>query len=128
MQLLAIAGGVGPSGETWLVGCGCFPVLPLVAYLAGRAVIRCSIWPAVLALVLAGVPFLILSLIVAGYRPSDDGDVLSDQMDGVQALGFYAALAGIAGLALLTAWGRRIANAAKKRHAGSKVDFRSTQR
>ena len=85
MQLLAIAGGAPPGGEDWCSCCGMFVVLPAVVYLAGRAVVRGCGWSACLALLLAGLPYLVLRGIVAEYQPSDDGDVRADQKTGRQA-------------------------------------------
>jgi hypothetical protein len=79
VQLLAQMGGAPPGGAFVLGCCFVFPLLPLVAVLAGAAVHRNAAWLAVLALILAGLPSLALltesdawdpvpnSKLVAGY-------------------------------------------------------------
>jgi hypothetical protein len=101
VQLLAIAGGAGPGDEDVLGCCGMIVVLPLVVFLAGRAVVRTSGWSAFAALLLAALPYLLLRLMVAGYQPSDDGDVRGDQDSGRQALGLYGWLVLVAGVSAL---------------------------
>jgi hypothetical protein len=107
-KLFAIAGGAGPGEEDVLSCCGMFPILPLVVFLAGLAVYRNAIWPAGAALLLAGVPYLILRQMVAGYQPSDDGDVVADQAVGRKAVGFYMWLLGVAALSVLWVSVRRL--------------------
>ena len=107
MQLFSIAGGAGPGDEDVLSCCGWFPILPLVLLLAGLAVYRNSIWVALGALLLAGLPYLILWQMVASYQPSDDGDVVADQAVGRRAVGFYASLVGVAGVSVLGVTVRR---------------------
>ena len=101
MQLFAIAGGAGPGDEALLLCCGFFPILPLVVLLSAVALYRTSVWFACLALLLTGLPYVVLLLMVAGYKPSDDGDVLSDQATGRRAVGFYAMLAAFEGLCVV---------------------------
>ncbi len=108
MQLLAIAGGAPPGEEDWCSCCGMFVVLPLVVFLAGRAVIRNSGWFALAALLLAGVPYLLLRSMVDGYQPSNDGDVRADQKTSRQALGFYLWLVVAAGSSFLWVVLRRL--------------------
>ena len=107
MQLLAIAGGAGPDGASMLFCCGVFPILPLVIVLAGRAVVRNSVWSACVALLLTGLPYLVLREVVAGYQPSDDRDVVSDQEGGRQTVAFYAWLTVVAGASAVWTAGRR---------------------
>ncbi|MGL4422434.1 MAG: DUF7660 family protein [Gemmataceae bacterium] len=67
------------------------------------AVHRGRWWFALIALILAGIPFGLLQKIVADYQPSQDGDVMVDQSTGRTALIFYGCAAGTAGVALLVA-------------------------
>ena len=114
MQFLAIAGGAGPGGEDGLFCCGLFVVLPTVAWLAGRAVLRNSAWPAGVALLLTGLPYLLLRAMVAGYQPSDDGDVRADQESGRQAVVFYTWLVAVAGSSAVWVAGRRLVRWGRK--------------
>jgi hypothetical protein len=108
VQLFAIAGGAGPGDEDVLSCCGMFPILPLVVLLAGLAMFRDSVWAACLALLLAGLPYVLLLRMVAGYEPSTDGDVVADQAAGRQAVGFYAAMTAVAGLSAFWVVGRKL--------------------
>lgn len=112
--ILAIAGGAGPGDEDVLGCCGMFVVLPLVAFLAGRAVVRTSGWSAVAALLLAVLPYLLLRSMVAGYQPSDDGDVRVDQDSGRRALGLYGWLVLVAGVSALWVVARRLVGGRRK--------------
>jgi hypothetical protein len=114
MQLLAIAGGAGPGDEDVLSCCGMFIVLPLVLFLAGRAVFRDSAWSACCALLLAALPYLLLRVMVAGYQPSDDGDVRADQATGREALGLYLWLVAVAGLSVVWAVSRQLLRTRRK--------------
>ena len=118
MPLLAIAGGAGLGDEDVLSCCGVTVVLPLLAFLAGRAVYRGSSWSACGALLLAGLPYVLLRAMVAGYQPSDDADVREDQAAGRQALGLYAWLVAVAALSILWVAGRRLVRWGRK-HAQS---------
>src|SRR4051812_26119182 len=93
VSLLAIAGGAGPAGEEVLSCCAVCPILPLVLMLSGLALFRNSIWPAVLAFILAGSLGAISLLIVAGYKPTTDSDVVVEQAAGVKAVEAYGLLA-----------------------------------
>jgi hypothetical protein len=113
MQLFAIAGGAGPGDEDVLVCCFVFPLLPLVAFLACLAAYRNAALPAVVGVVLAGLPYLALRSMVAGYRPSDDWEVMDEQATGRKQVGWYALLVLVAGASLvyvgirrLVLWGR----------------------
>jgi hypothetical protein len=98
MTLFSIAGGAPPGGEAWSLCCFFFPVLPLVVFLSARAVSRTSFPAAFLAMLLVGLPFLLVAWGVAGYEPSDDSDVLAEQETGRQVLVCYACLLALAAL------------------------------
>jgi hypothetical protein len=108
VQLLAIAGGAGPGDEDVFACCGVFPVLPLVVFLAAWAVYRNSVWAACGAVLLTGLPYLLLRQMVAGYQPSDDGDVMSDQQAGRQAVVLYGWMVAVAGASVLGVAVRRL--------------------
>jgi hypothetical protein len=113
MELFAIAGGAPPSGEVLLNGCGVICLLPFFLFLVGWAVARNAVWAALLALVLVGLPYLMLWNAVAGYQPSDDGDVMSDQAAGREALTKFTILVVIAAAAVVWSaigWIRRWRN------------------
>ncbi len=115
VQLIAIAGGAGPGIDSAIFCCGVFPLLPLVVFLGALAVYRNSIWPVAVAIVLAAVPYLLLRAMVAGYQPSDDWEVLSDQSDGRMSVRLYLCHLGIAGLAALCVAIRRVAGRLHRR-------------
>jgi ABC-type antimicrobial peptide transport system permease subunit len=89
------------TGEDILYCCGMFPILPLVVLLVIVALIRNSLWSASFALLIAGLPYVILQIMVALYEPSTDGEVAADQFTGRSALGFYDWIVAGAGLSLL---------------------------
>jgi hypothetical protein len=112
VQLLGIAGGAGAGDEDALGCCFVFPLLPLVAFFACLAVYRNATLPAIVALVLAGLPYLALRGMVAGYQPSDDWEVMAEQATGRKLIGSYQWLVAVAGLSLayigcrrLVSWG-----------------------
>ena len=109
MELFAIAGGDGPTCEAALHCCGCFPILPLLILLAGMTAYRNIVWPACLALLISGLPYVLLLQMVTGYEPSDDGDVMADQAVGRQTVRFYAILTAFSGLSVLAAAVRLLA-------------------
>jgi hypothetical protein len=106
--LIALAGGAGPGDEDVLGCCGMCPVLPLAILLAGWAVYRKIAWPACLALLLSGLPYLYLHSKVAGYQPSDDWEIMGEQATGRKFVWFYGLVAGAAGLALLCVYCRKL--------------------
>src|SRR5688572_24730821 len=108
MRIFAIAGGAGPGDEDVLSCCGIFPLLPLVLLLAGLAVYRNSILAACSALLLAGLPYLLLLWMVAGYEPSTDGDVMADQAVGQGAVGWYSVMTAVAALSMIWVTGTRL--------------------
>ncbi len=91
-------------------------------FLAGWAVYRGRAWTALGALVLAGLPFLLLRQMVAGYLPSDDGDVVSDQQAGRQALVFYGRLVVVAGVSVLGVVVRWLVGRAPAAELGTPAD------
>ena len=109
VMLFAIAGGAGPGDEEVLSCCGVCPILPLVFLLAGLAVFRNSIWAGCLALLMAGLPYVVLRSMVTGYEPSTDGDVVADQAAGRKAVGLYAVMSAVAGLSVVWVVARRLA-------------------
>src|ERR1700722_2366584 len=70
------------GGEDLLYLCGMCPIFPLVVLLVIVALIRNSLWPAGLALLIAGVPYVVLQITVALYESSADGEVTADQFTG----------------------------------------------
>jgi hypothetical protein len=82
--------------------------------LAVLAVKRNSLWAALGGVLLAGLPYLLLRHMVAGYQPSADGDVVADQATGRQALGSYLFLVAVAGLSAVCAVGRRLFGPGRK--------------
>ena len=108
MQLLAIAGGAGIGDEGALACCGVFVVLPLVALLVGRAVYRTSAWSAWAALLLAGLPYLLLRAMIAAYRPSGDWEVTDEQAHGRNVAAYYAWLVLVAASSLTYVMCRRL--------------------
>jgi hypothetical protein len=107
VQLLARMGGAPPGGEHMLGCCFVFPLLPLVGILAVLAVYRNAAWPAVLALVLVGLPYLVLWGMVAGYQLSDDWEEMDEQKAGYKLVKLYLLLVAIAGLSLCLVIGGR---------------------
>jgi hypothetical protein len=89
------------GGEDILYCCGMCPILPLVVLLVIVALIRNSLLAAWLALLIAGLPYIILQIAVALYEPSTDGEVTADQFTGRSALGFYDWIVAAAGLSFL---------------------------
>jgi hypothetical protein len=87
--------------EDMLYLCGMYPILPLVVLLVIVALIRNSLWSASLALLIAGLPYVILLIMVALYEPSTDGEVTADQFTGRSAVGFYDWIVAAAGLSFL---------------------------
>jgi hypothetical protein len=96
------------TGEDALYCCGMCPILPLVVLLAIVAVFRNSLWAAFLALLISGLPYVILQFIVALYEPSVDGEVEANQFTGRSAVGFYDWIVAIAGLSFLWVGAMRI--------------------
>jgi hypothetical protein len=87
--------------EDVLYCCGMCPILPLVVLLVLVALIRNSLWSASLALLIAGLPYVILHCMVALYEPPTDGEVEAEQFTGRSAVGFYDWIVAAAGLSLL---------------------------
>ena len=109
MRLLALAGGhPGPNDGEVLGCCFVFLFLPMVVFLAGSAAYHKAFWPAILALVLAGLPYLLLQAMVAGYQPSDDWEVTNNQAADRRLAGWYLGLVGLAAASLLYVGWRRL--------------------
>ena len=83
MSLIALAGVAAFFDEEDVLGCfGLVVILPVVAVLIVLAWAADAPWAGWSALAVAGVAFLAASILVAGYMPSDDGDVLAQHEQG----------------------------------------------
>jgi hypothetical protein len=89
------------TGEDILYCCGIFPILPLIVLLVIVALIRNSLWAASLALLIAGLPYVILLCMVALYDAPTDGEIEANQFTGRSAVGFYDWVVAVAGLSFL---------------------------
>jgi hypothetical protein len=103
MHMFANVGGTPLGGEDICFCCGIFPILPLVVFLIYVALTRSKLWAACLALFISGVPYFMLLSLICDYKPSEDGDIMSDQATGRRAFEFYGRLATAAGLSLIWA-------------------------
>ena len=102
--------------EDVLYCCGMCPILPLVILFAVFALIRNSLWSASFALLIAGLPYVILLGLVAVYDPPIDEEVAANQFTGRSAVGFYDWIVAAAGLSFLVVGTRRMVR--RKRRAG----------
>jgi hypothetical protein len=108
MGLFAIASGE-PFGDEEAMGCcGLFIVLPSVVLISALSAKRESFWYAGVALALSGSLLALILVVIAGYQPSDDGDVMSVQAAGRRLAWWYAGTVAIAVLAMLWVAGRRL--------------------
>jgi len=96
------------TGEDALYCCGMCPILPLVVLLVITALMRNSILAAVSALMISGLPYVILQIMVALYEPSADGEVTADQFTGRSAVGFYDWIVAVAGLSFVLVIVKRV--------------------
>ena len=107
VQLLAHMGGAPPGSAE--LGCCClFPLLPLVAVLAMRAMHRNAAWPAVLALVLVGLPCLVLWGSAVSPPTTDDPEVLDETEATRRVAVLYSCFVAVAGFSLCLVIGARL--------------------
>ena len=107
MGLFAIAGGAPPSGES-VCCCSLYIVLPSVVLLSAISAKRESFWYAGLALALAGAPLALTLVGIAGYEPSEDWEVMDEQVMGRRVALLYTGTVAVAVLSLLYVAGRRL--------------------
>ena len=108
MFLLALAGGATAlAGEDVLGCCGGFIIMPAVVLLILVAWVADSPWAGWTALAVAGLTYLVASLMVAGYEPSRDWEVVEEQATGVRLAEQYGWLTVAAGSSLGAVGARR---------------------
>jgi hypothetical protein len=97
--LFAIAGGSVPV--TLVIHFfGLCVILPCVVFFILYAFVHKSCWAAIVPVVLTVLPLLNLISLTADFQPSDDREVLEDQLECYSMLRIYAVLAILAGLSL----------------------------
>jgi len=107
VELFAKAGGAFPSGAG-IQYCCLFVIVPPVLVFAGVAILRNRAWPAYVALLLAGLPYLQMLQWVAEAQPSDDWEEMDEQAAARNALVFHGLLTAVAALPLVYFAGRRL--------------------
>ena len=87
--------------------CGGFIVLPSVVLLISIAWVADAPWAGWTALAIAGLTYLVASLIVADYKPSENWEVVEEQATGWRLVERYSWLTMAAGSSLVAIGVRR---------------------